>query len=157
VADGVSHLKPGGYIEFQELEYWPYSDDDTLTSETPYALRDYIRYMEAGLRAYGSELHAIRTLADELKEVGFDDVQTTTHKAPVGLWPLDRRLRLCGFFLKTAVTDGLRGVSRRPLMALGWTQLQIEMFLVDVRKALSNQNIHCYMLFRSVYGRKPLS
>ncbi|KAK1754005.1 Phosphoethanolamine N-methyltransferase [Echria macrotheca] len=153
----MRHLKPGGYLEFQELEYWPRCDDDTLTPETPYAVRDYIKYMEAGMRAYGAELHAVRSLAAELREAGFEDVRSTTHKAPIGLWPLDRRLRICGALLQTAFLDGLRGLSRRPLTALGWTQLQIEMFLVDVRKALSNQTIHAYLPFHDVYARKPMS
>ena len=152
-----SHLKPGGYIEFQELEYTPRCDDETLKPDSPYALRDYINYLEAGIRMYGSEVHAVRTLPDELRAAGFENVKVTTHKCPLGMWPRDKRLRLCGLFLRSAVMDGLRGVSRRPLLALGWTQLQIEMFLVDVRKAILDPNIHAYFTYHDVYGRKPLS
>ncbi|KAK0644278.1 S-adenosyl-L-methionine-dependent methyltransferase [Cercophora newfieldiana] len=153
----LHHLKPGGYIEFQELEYWPRCDDDTLTSETPYAFRDYIKYMEQGMQAFGADVYAIRSLPEELNAAGFEDVQTTTHKCPLGLWPRDKRLRLCGLFLRTAFMDGLRGVSQRPLAAMGWTQLQIEMFLVDVRKAIMDPNIHAYFTFHVVYGRKPIN
>ncbi len=153
----ISHLKPGGYLEFQEIEYWPYCDDDSLTDQTPYALRNYINYMGAGLKAYEADVHAVRTLPEEMKEAGFDEVRVITHKCPLGVWPLDKRLRLCGLFLQTSCMDGLRGISRRPLTALGWTQLQIEMFLVDVRKAIMDPNIHAYLQYHVVYGRKPLS
>lgn len=118
-------------------------------------MRDYIKFMDAGLRQYGSDMFAIRGLASELKRAGFEDVRDTTHKCPMGTWPLDKRLRMCGSLLKTCTLDGLRGLSRRPLIALGWTPLQIEMFLVDVRKAIMNNNIHAYYTYHVVYGRKP--
>jgi len=109
------------------------------------------------MRVYGAHVYAVRTLPEELKAAGFEDVHATTHKCPIGLWPRDKRLRLCGLFLRTAIMDGLRGISRRPLMALGWTQLQIEIYLVDVRKALMDSDMHVYFPFSVVYGRKPLS
>jgi hypothetical protein len=143
-------------VEFQELCFNLRSDDDSLTPETPYAFRDYINYMGAGMRMYGGDIYAIRNLPDVLKEAGFEEVQERTHKCPIGLWPQDKRLRLCGLFLRTAIMDGIRGFSRRPLTALGWTELQIEMFLVDVRKALMNSDIHTYFTFHLVHGRKPL-
>lgn len=111
--------------------------------------------MEAGLRILGSEMHAVRRLSHELEQAGFVDIKKTTHKAPIGMWPKDKRLRLCGLFLRTAMMDGLRGSSHRPLTALGWTQLQIEMVLVDVRKALMDPEVHAYFQFHSVYARKP--
>ncbi|KAK3347149.1 S-adenosyl-L-methionine-dependent methyltransferase [Lasiosphaeria hispida] len=153
----MHHLKPGGYLELQELHFNPLSDDESLTPQTPYAFRDYISFLEAGLHALGSELHAVRTLPEDLRAAGFVDVEAAAHKCPLGLWPRDRRLRLCGLFLRTAVMDGLRGLSRRPLVALGWTQLQIEMFLVDVRKAVMDGKVHAYFGFHVVYGRKPLA
>ena len=113
--------------------------------------------MAAGMRALGSDVHAVRTLPDDLRAAGFEDVRATTHKCPLGVWPRDKRLRFCGLFLRTAIMDGLRGLSRRPLTALGWTQLQIEMFLVDVRKALMDSGVHAYMTLHVVHGRKPAS
>ncbi len=153
----ASHLKPGGYFEVQEIAWVPQSDDDTLHPSTPYALRDYLAYMEGGLRALGSEMYAVHALADELAAAGFADVRKTTHKCPLGVWPRDKRLRCCGLFLRTVLMDGLRGLSRRPLMALGWTQLQIEMFLVEVRKAVMDEGVHSYVTLHVVHGRKPES
>ncbi|GAB1316054.1 hypothetical protein MFIFM68171_06264 [Madurella fahalii] len=152
----MRHLKPGGYFEAQELYTCPKSDDESLTPQTPYALRDYINYMAAGMRMYGSDLHAIFSLPDAMEEAGFEDIQTTTHKCPIGVWPRDKRLWFCGLFCRTIVMDGLRGLSRRPLTALGWTQLQIEMFLVEVRKSAMDTSVHSYFPFHIVHGRKPL-
>ncbi|KAK4207266.1 S-adenosyl-L-methionine-dependent methyltransferase [Rhypophila decipiens] len=153
----MKHLKPGGYIEFQETHYATQSDDGTVSPTIPYALRDFINYLIAGMRALGTDALGILSLPDELKAAGFEEIKHTTHKAPIGSWPQDKRLRLAGLFQRTAIMDGLRGISRRPLMALGWTQLQIEMFLVDVRKALMDNEVHAYLTFHVVYARKPFS
>ncbi|KAK3381704.1 S-adenosyl-L-methionine-dependent methyltransferase [Podospora didyma] len=152
----MRHLKPGGYAEFQDMHFHPRCDDSSMTADTPYALRDMANYMEMGMRALGTELHAILTLPDALNEAGFEDVTTLTHKCPIGLWPRDKRLRLCGLFLRTAIMDGLRGLSRRPFLGLGWTQLQIEMFLVDVRKAVMDAKFHTYFTYHNIFARKPL-
>lgn len=115
-------------------------------------------YLEAGLRAFGSDLNAVTGLANEFTEAGYDDVHERTHKCPIGVWPRDRRLRYIGLFMRTAILDGLPGLTRKPFgQGLGWTQLQIEMFLVDVRKALMSPNFHTYFPFYVVYGRKPLA
>jgi hypothetical protein len=152
-----SHLKPGGYFEAQELSVIPESDDGSLSPSTPYAVRDYLNYIAAGMRALGSEVHAILPLPEAMAAAGFEDVRHTTHKCPLGVWPRDKRLRICGLFLRTVIMDGLRGLSRRPLMALGWTELQIEMFLVEVRRALMEADVHVYFMLHVVHGRKPVS
>lgn len=113
--------------------------------------------MVGGMSMYGSDLHAILTVSDAMEEAGFEDIQKTTHKCPIGVWPREKRLRFCGLFCRTILMDGLRGVSRRPLTALGWTQLQIEMFLVEVRKSVMENSVHTYFPFYVVCGRKPLS
>lgn len=56
---------------------------------------------------------------------------------------------------------GLVGLSRRPFRdGLGWTPVQIEMFLMEVRKSLSEEvnglpKFHSYFPYYSFYGRKP--
>lgn len=132
------------------------SDDGTVSPSIPYALRDFINYLVAGMAALGTDVYGILKIPDELRAAGFEDIKHTTHKSPIGSWPQDKRLRLAGLFQRTAIMDGLRGISRRPLLALGWTQLQIEMFLVDVRKALMNPDVHAYLTFHMIYARKPL-
>ena len=107
------------------------------------------------MHALGSDLHSVLLLPEELKAAGFANVRKVTHKCPIGLWPLDKRLRMCGLYMRTSVMEGLRG-SRRPLFALGWTQLQIEMFLVDVRKALMDEKMHTYFTYHTIYGQKPM-
>ena len=64
--------------------------------------------------------------------------------------------------LRDVIMCGLIGLSRRPFRdGLGWTSLQIEMFLVDVRKDLMREVnglpcFHSYFPFRSIIARRPL-
>ncbi|KAL2162268.1 hypothetical protein VTH06DRAFT_7181 [Thermothelomyces fergusii] len=153
----MHHLKPGGYFEIQEFVASLQSDDGTLTPETPYAFRDYVNFLIAGLRVLGSDAHAVLRMPERMRAAGFEDVQRKTHKCPLGAWPRDRRLRSCGLYFRTSIMDGLRGLSQRPLTALGWTPLQIEMFLVEVRKALMESGVHAYLPMHMIYGRKPRS
>lgn len=154
----MKHLKPGGYVEFQEMTYWPRSDDNTLTDTTAYAFRDFCYYVQMGIAALGLDLHMINRLPQGLRDAGFDDVTEARHKLPIGRWARDRRQRQKGiWFLRMILMEGLSAVAKRPLMqGLGWKAEQVEMFLVDVRKSLNDTSIHAYFPFTVVYGRKPL-
>jgi len=109
------------------------------------------------MRELGADPSAVTRAAAELREAGFDDVQRRLHRLPLGGWPRDRRLRCAGLFNRTAMMDGLRGLARRPLGAgLGWSPMQIEMFLVDVRRSLVDSSFHAWFPFHVVYAQKPL-
>lgn len=119
--------------------------------------------MEAGLAALGSQLNSIQFVEDELLAAGFRDLRYQDLKCPVGPWPKKLRLQECGHMLRDVIMWGLVGLSRRPFRdGLGWTNVQIEMFLVNVRKDLSREEFnglpefHSYFPFRSIFGRKPL-
>ena len=157
-----SHLKPGGYVEVQEFQYVAACDDDSC--DRPYAWRDFLTYLEAGLAALGSELNGIQAVEEELLAVGFGDLRYQDLKCPVGPWPKKLRLQECGHMLRDVIMWGLVGLARRPFRdGLGWTNVQIEMFLVNVRKDLSREGanglpaFHSYFPFRSIFGRKPLN
>ena len=38
---------------------------------------------------------------------------------------------------------------------MGWPLIEHQVFMVEMRKALKNKNIHAYTVTRYVYGRKP--
>ncbi|ROW00858.1 hypothetical protein VPNG_08295 [Cytospora leucostoma] len=154
----MKHLRPGGYVEFQELTYWPRADDATLTDATPYAFRDFCYYTQLGLANLGLDLHMIGRIPAALRRSGYEDVTEVRHKLPIGRWAKDRRQRQKGiWFLRMILMEGLSAIAKRPLgQGLGWKEAQIEMFLVDVRKSLNDSAVHAYFPFTIVYGRKPL-
>ncbi|KAM0481038.1 hypothetical protein ACHAPX_003929 [Trichoderma viride] len=154
------HLKPGGFVEVQEFQYAAACDDQSCNQ--PYAWRDFLRFLGDGLAALGSNLHAILNVQDELVAAGFQGIRRVDLKCPNGPWPKLRRLQECGHILRDVIMWGLVGLARRPFMlGLGWTAIQIEMFLVDVRKSIiAEENglpkFHSYFPFHNIYGYKPL-
>ncbi|KAH7311586.1 S-adenosyl-L-methionine-dependent methyltransferase [Stachybotrys elegans] len=155
------HLKPGGYVEIQEFHYTIGCDDDSC--DGPYAFRDFLRYLRDGMAALGADLDAILHVEGELRAAGFQDICSKQLKCPNGPWPKRRRLQECGHILRDTIMWGLNGFARRPFRdGLNWTLLQIEMFLVDVRKSLSeevngNPKYHDYFPLHNIYARKPLN
>lgn len=103
----------------------------------------------------GADIRAIQKTSREMREAGFEDVTEITKKLPMGLWPADKKMRLCGLFWRTAVMDGLKGLCSRPFQAIGMTPSQIDMLLVDVRKEIMDSSYHVYFPLTTVYGRKP--
>jgi len=53
---------------------WPIRcDDGSLDPPGPLALRDYIKFMDDGLAAYGFDLHAIAAAPAPMRDAGFQD------------------------------------------------------------------------------------
>ena len=115
------------------------------------------------MAALGSDIHGITYVEDELHEAGFEHVTRKSFKCPVGPWAKKARLQECGHILRDVIMWGLVGLARRSFRdGLHWTLIQIEMFLVEVRKSLSEEvnglpKFHTYFPFHSVYARKPLN
>lgn len=156
----ISHLKPGGWFEIQEFHYRAACDDSSC--DGPYAWRDFLNYLDSGLASLGSELHGITRAPDELAAAGFQNVKVRPLKCPAGPWAKKQRLQECGHILRDVILWGLNGLARRPFRdGLGWTDLQIEMFLVDVRKSITDERnglpiFHSYFPFDSICGQKPV-
>ncbi|KAL9566508.1 hypothetical protein ACKAV7_009423 [Fusarium commune] len=155
------HLKPGGYVEIQEFNYIAACDDDSC--DGPYAWRDYCNYLHEGMLALGTDLHGINHVGHELQETGFENITTKCYKCPVGPWAKKKRLQECGHVLRDVVMLSLHGLSRKPLRdGLGWTLIQIEMFLIEVRKSLTQEvnglpKFHTYFPYYNIHARKPLN
>lgn len=149
-------------MEVQEFQYMGACDDNTC--DEPYAWRDFTNFLKQGIAAMGSDLHGIVHVEEELNAAGFQDLRCKFLKCPIGPWPKKLRLQECGHILRDVCLYGLNGLTRRPFRdGLGWTNVQIEMFLVEVRKSLIAEDhhglpkFHSYFPFYSVYGRKPLN
>ncbi|RDA84276.1 hypothetical protein CP532_3356 [Ophiocordyceps camponoti-leonardi (nom. inval.)] len=108
------HLKPGGYVEVQEFQYVARCDDSSC--DRPYAWRDFLRYLEAGLGALGSDLNGGRHVEAELRTAGFTDLSCREVGCPVGTWPRTQRARERGRALRDAMSLGLEASS-------GWAWL----------------------------------
>lgn len=156
------HLKPGAYIECQELDPKPKCDDNTMPPENPdgysaYALHDWFDLnMRSSQEVEPSRQFRIAHRIERwMKEVGFVDVEQRKFVVPTNTWPADGHLKELGKWSERNWLDALSGWSYKPLLALGWSKPEIEVFLVDVRKSIQDRNVHAYMDYYVVTGRKP--
>jgi hypothetical protein len=93
----------------------------------------------------------------DLGERGFVDLFERVIKCPIGGWPADHRQRVIGKLQQQILIEGLGSITARTFTkGLGWTKLQVEMLLVEVRQALQDPRFHVYFRFQTLYGMKPV-
>ncbi|PYI12741.1 hypothetical protein BO78DRAFT_357097 [Aspergillus sclerotiicarbonarius CBS 121057] len=156
------HLKPGGYVQCDEFDPKPKCDDETMPPEDPdkfsdYALQDLMDlHVRSGhVSDPPRQFRVAHRFVRWMREVGFEDVQARVCKVPVNPWSTDSHLRTIGSWHEANLLEAIAGWSYKPLTILGWSKPEIEVFLVDVRKSIQNRDVHAYMDYYVVTGRKP--
>lgn len=159
------YLKPGGYIECAEYDLTLRCDDGSLAPpdknfKSSNAFRnwlDLILYATSSVMQPPRPLLVATEIPNWMRNAGFTDVREHVNKVPVCAWSRDPRLKKIGVYNQRNWLDGLQGFSYVSFgdRGLGWTQEEIEVFLVDVRKALLDKNVHAYNNFHVIVGKKP--
>lgn len=154
IATAFKHTKPGGYLESQELQPPPHCDDGTMPPDWPF-LRYVEKLQEASLEV-GRELDIAPKLRGWFEDAGFVDIQQRVFKAPLGRWPKDPAMKDLGHWWAENMSVGLAAFSLAYFSrVLGWSTEEIELYLVDVRKSLTDRDVHAYHRMYVVWGRKP--
>ncbi|KAK1621557.1 S-adenosyl-L-methionine-dependent methyltransferase [Colletotrichum phormii] len=150
----LAALKPGGWIELQEMKWNFNCDDDTMPSD--YALTKMMKLVWEGLGKFGIEADVADVNPKRLEDAGFVNQVEDVQKFPVGEWPKREDLKMIGAYCKAVLYDGIHGVTVGPLTrGLGWSAQEVDIFLIDVRKDLTNTGIHSYVFYHSVASQKP--
>ncbi|KAJ4289978.1 hypothetical protein N0V88_006779 [Collariella sp. IMI 366227] len=148
------HLTPGGWLEMHDTVNPLVSDDGTLSKDS--ALYQWSQLLQEAALKFGSPLDVARLFKQQLIDAGFQNVVQFEYKWPVNPWPKDRKWKEIGMWAQRNLLDGLQGASLALFTkALGWSTVQLETFLVQVRKDIQNRKIHAYFPVIVVYGQKP--
>lgn len=150
----ASALKPGGWIEFQELNGEPMCDDGTMSPDDPVA-RIYNLAHES-FQHFGMDTTMASKLEPLLAGAGFEDIQCKVKKVPIGVWAKDKTLRLVGLYQKMAVIDLIPAFAGRAFPALGMSQIESQVLLALARKGLEDVDVHRYFCYYFWYAQKPL-
>jgi hypothetical protein len=102
-------MKPGGYIEFQDLILQPFCDDDSMRED--YLLAKWMKLVTEGLLVLGVDMHASLKIGQAFEDAGFVNINTRVLKSPIGTWPKMKNLRIAGAYQRAALYDGLEGMS----------------------------------------------
>ncbi|WEW57499.1 hypothetical protein PRK78_002966 [Emydomyces testavorans] len=149
-----SHLKPGGWVDQQEMSVEFKSDDGSLPDDHP--LRRWSRYMLQAGEISGKTFKIVDQARDHLANAGFVNVTERRHKVPVGTWPKDPRLKVLGELNLEQIKAGIDGWTIMPFMReLRWSYVDMRYFVRDILEALEDPNIHAYIEMTSVCARKP--
>ncbi|GKT95210.1 methyltransferase domain-containing protein [Colletotrichum tofieldiae] len=149
------NLSPGGYLELNDVDGFPTSDDGTLTDDCN--LMKAFRLCFEALAALGSPFEEFSRFEGIMSEIGFEDVHIRRFKWPTNSWPKDQRHKELGIWNHENLAPHLEGLLMAPLTrALDWTREEVSLLAMEARKDLADRSIHAYFNIWSIHGRKPL-
>ncbi|KAH7177019.1 S-adenosyl-L-methionine-dependent methyltransferase [Dactylonectria macrodidyma] len=154
VSQAYRALKPGGWIEVQELRFVLECDDGTLRPDSQ--VLDFLNNVKDGLAAFNVDLLGMEKNQQRIRDAGFVRIDEQVLKVPLGVWPRDRKLKTIGLYNRSMIYDGLHGISMGPFTrGLKWSPEEVEVYLVGVRRGLMDSSQHGYIPFHVVIGQKP--
>ncbi|KAI9763224.1 MAG: hypothetical protein M1840_000842 [Geoglossum simile] len=125
------HLKPGGWVELQDGEARPSTDDCSLTPN--HALWKWVDHLEEASMKAMKKLSIAETQMDLIKDAGFINIQEEVYKTPLGTWPKGKELKAIGQFTKEVLLEGLESYSLALFTrVLKWELAQVHLLLRDV-------------------------
>ncbi|KAI1140752.1 S-adenosyl-L-methionine-dependent methyltransferase [Hypoxylon sp. FL0543] len=150
------HLKPGGWLELQEIHHFPQSNNNSLAADHPVA--QYWKYVDEGLENLGVNFRFSDEgrIAALMRQCGFVNVTERVFHIPIGKWPKNKTLKSVGLYWKTILLDGIQAIALGPMTrGLHWRREQVEAFLVAVRRGYHDNSMFLYMPLVCVYGQRP--
>ncbi|KAH6987181.1 S-adenosyl-L-methionine-dependent methyltransferase [Ilyonectria destructans] len=150
------HLKPGAYLQLGGSIPDFRSDDGTLPHDSAYMEMGRI-YLEMSERVSLSGWEPTKWKR-YLKEAGFEDVEERILKIPTNPWPRDPYLKKIGAFELHHFRESIANVFARGYkQILGGDPTYFQVLLAKARREVSNPNMHSWVPFYVVYGRRPRS
>ncbi|GME33718.1 methyltransferase domain-containing protein [Neofusicoccum parvum] len=150
----LRHLKPGGWMECQEIDHMPTCHDNTLAPDD--AMLQYWQMVTDGLQNVGVPFRSAPHLKKYMEEAGFVNVTERIFYTPIGPWPKNRHLREVGLYWRAVLMEGLEAIALGPMTrGLGWNKEEIAVYLARVRKAYLDPATHSFMPFYIIHGQKP--
>ncbi|KAK6226912.1 TAM domain methyltransferase [Colletotrichum tabaci] len=148
------NLTPGGYLELQDADVMPRSDDNLLPKDA--AIIKYVDMLKEASAKSGREYVEVSSLKNLMIEAGFVDVEMQMFKWPHNEWPKEPRYKKLGYWTQENFGAALEAICMAPFTrVLDWTRDEVNVFLIDVRKDLKNKSYHAYCPVYCIFGRKP--
>lgn len=125
IRKSYKHLKPGGWMESQDLMFVPECDDGSMPED--WVFKQWSQYLhDAAVDAERPLLIANR-LKRWFQQAGFVDVQEKVYRLPLNGWPRDPELKQLGMWWQQNLLLGLQAFSLAHFTrVLGWTKDELE-------------------------------
>ncbi|OAF63049.1 hypothetical protein VC83_00142 [Pseudogymnoascus destructans] len=149
-----THVKPGGWVEFQGITALLGSDDNTVPPGG--ALEQFTSNLITSSRMFGTPIDDPIRWKGWFEERGFVDITLKIFKLPINTWPKDTRMKVLGAWEMENLLSGMEVMTMRVFVkALGWTEEEVLVFLVNVRKEVKDRGIHAWFPFYVITARRP--
>lgn len=138
------HLKPGGWVEVQEVQFpIGYADDGTVKSESPLLI--WSKHVQEAAAKDGIDTMCTEKFKAQLEHQGFINVREQRVRWAVGSWPKGTREKVLGKWTLENTRSFISPIALALFTKrLGWTTEAVEEFLVDVKADLENKKTHYY-------------
>ena len=119
-------------------------------------IAEYWSLINQALSVLGVDFSATLSLASLMAEAGFVNISTRIFHVPIGIWPKNKVLKMVGLYWRTILIDGLQPIALGPMTrGLKCTKEEVEVWLVEVRKAYMDTEVHTHMPLYIICGQKP--
>lgn len=138
-----SHLKPGGWVEYQAIIGLLGCDDDSIPEDS--YLRKFSGMMEEASSQFGASLTDPKKWKKWFEDRGYKNVTQKVFKLPFNPWPKDPRMKLLGAWEMENLLNGLEAMVNRMFQkGLGWSDVEVAVFLAHLKKEVKNPQMHGY-------------
>lgn len=147
-------------MEMQEIHHRPKSASPEGEVPPEHPVAKFWTLVTEGLAALGVDLDISSggTLSRKMQDAGFTSVTERVFHVPIGTWPKNKVLKTVGLYWRTILLDGLQAIALGPLTrGLHWNRDQVEVFLMEVRRAYYDNSALMYMPLHIIYAQKPTS
>lgn len=134
-------LAPGGYLELHEFTFPFRCDDETAAPDNP--MMEWSRLFSEACAKASVDMGLCARLDPLLRDAGFAEVTKVRKRQAFGGWSEDRDEREGGTFYGR-VFDWSISMALF-IRRLGWKREEVELFLMDVRKAAADPGCHVYI------------
>lgn len=84
----LSHMKPGAWVELQDVDGDVHTDDDSIPKDWP--IKRFTELLLEAFAQFGTNAHAAVFGGQYLAEAGFVNIKHNYIKLPYGTWPRDK-------------------------------------------------------------------
>ncbi|KAI4196934.1 MAG: hypothetical protein LQ346_003143 [Caloplaca aetnensis] len=150
------NTKPGGWVEFIDLDLTWTSPDGSLTEE--HASKRFNNEFIKASRDTNIESCPGLYLEGWMKDAGFQGVQAEKFVWPVGTWPKEKHLKEVGAWNYLQIMEGLEAFTYALFTRhLGYSKAEVEVICANIRKEMKDPKMHAMFYLHVAYGQKPES
>ncbi|KAM5350026.1 hypothetical protein ACJ41O_006531 [Fusarium nematophilum] len=151
-------LVPGGWFENMEINIHLHSDIPAIRDDPDHIFKRWAKVFWEATDLMNKTLRIAMngTMRKHMDEAGFENVVEKTYQVPCGAWSSDPRMKKIGAYNLAFMDESLEGFALFMLKEImGWEYAKVQMFVLEMRRAIRNPKIRPYYLMTNVYGQKP--